>query len=102
MGNGYVFFFKQKTAYELRISDWSSDVCSSDLDRAGNAGRLYDEGPSAAPRDGGGRQEGGVGRAATIRCIPAKAGIHLPMAGFRSDRRWVPAFAGTHAISMSA
>src|SRR3546814_2458918 len=26
-----VFFFKQKTAYELRISDWSSDVCSSDL-----------------------------------------------------------------------
>src|SRR3546814_9983219 len=27
------FFFKQKTAYEMRISDWSSDVCSSDLDR---------------------------------------------------------------------
>src|SRR3546814_253566 len=26
----FVFFFKQKTAYELRISDWSSDVCSSD------------------------------------------------------------------------
>src|SRR3546814_5726466 len=26
-----MFFFKQKTAYELRISDWSSDVCSSDL-----------------------------------------------------------------------
>src|SRR3546814_1509031 len=26
------FFFKQKTAYEVRISDWSSDVCSSDLD----------------------------------------------------------------------
>src|SRR3546814_10859796 len=29
------FFFKQKTAYELRISDWSSDVCSSDLGRLG-------------------------------------------------------------------
>src|SRR3546814_2942654 len=28
------FFFKQKTAYEMRISDWSSDVCSSDLDVA--------------------------------------------------------------------
>src|SRR3546814_8363827 len=28
------FFFKQKTAYEMRISDWSSDVCSSDLDAA--------------------------------------------------------------------
>src|SRR3546814_12204017 len=31
------FFFKQKTAYEMRISDWSSDVCSSDL-HGGNAG----------------------------------------------------------------
>src|SRR3546814_2416822 len=27
------FFFKQKTAYEMRISDWSSDVCSSDLNK---------------------------------------------------------------------
>src|SRR3546814_3482239 len=32
----FFFFFKQKTAYEMRISDWSSDVCSSDLvDTAG-------------------------------------------------------------------
>src|SRR3546814_11109216 len=29
----FVFFFKKKTAYEMRISDWSSDVCSSDLVR---------------------------------------------------------------------
>src|SRR3546814_4532930 len=29
----FCFFFKQKTAYEMRISDWSSDVCSSDLRR---------------------------------------------------------------------
>src|SRR3546814_3599177 len=29
----FLFFFKQKTAYEMRISDWSSDVCSSDLRR---------------------------------------------------------------------
>src|SRR3546814_8629030 len=28
----YFFFFKQKAAYDMRISDWSSDVCSSDLD----------------------------------------------------------------------
>src|SRR3546814_1854350 len=35
------FFFKQKTAYELRISDWSSDVCSSDLTGIG-AGHLGD------------------------------------------------------------
>src|SRR3546814_5315780 len=45
------FFFKQKTAYEMRISDWSSDVCSSDLpapaaDPARIAGR-------AAPQAGG-------------------------------------------------
>src|SRR3546814_4931323 len=39
-----IFFFKQKTAYEMRISDWSSDVCSSDLLTqdlaAGRVGRL--------------------------------------------------------------
>src|SRR3546814_341051 len=35
----FFFFFKQKTAYEMRISDWSSDVCSSDLD-AGRGGHL--------------------------------------------------------------
>src|SRR3546814_3186832 len=29
----FFFFFKQKTAYEMRISDWSSDVCSSDLEK---------------------------------------------------------------------
>src|SRR3546814_5950876 len=32
----YFCFFKQKTAYEMRISDWSSDVCSSDLPLAGS------------------------------------------------------------------
>src|SRR3546814_14596043 len=41
-----VFFFKQKTAYDMRISDWSSDVCSSDLaeaqHRAGHIERLPD------------------------------------------------------------
>src|SRR3546814_1686395 len=34
-----IFFFKQKTAYEMRISDWSSDVCSSDLSRSITSGR---------------------------------------------------------------
>src|SRR3546814_9515232 len=36
------FFFKQKTAYEMRISDWSSDVCSSDLavDQYGGLSRM--------------------------------------------------------------
>src|SRR3546814_4426677 len=36
-----VFFFKQKTAYEMRISDWSSDVCSSDLGKAQQHGGQY-------------------------------------------------------------
>src|SRR3546814_4502736 len=35
------FFFKQKTAYEMRISDWSSDVCSSDLTTTVAENRLY-------------------------------------------------------------
>src|SRR3546814_16035091 len=37
----FFFFFKQKTAYEMRISDWSSDVCSSDLaDNCARSARL--------------------------------------------------------------
>src|SRR3546814_15568990 len=40
----YVFFFKQKTAYEVRISDWSSDVCSSDLGWTGYLGRTLGKG----------------------------------------------------------
>src|SRR3546814_10901034 len=47
------FFLKQKTAYERRISDWSSDVCSSDLDDKlpGAAGQLFDPAvfPGAVP-----------------------------------------------------
>src|SRR3546814_13415352 len=39
-----MFFFKQKTAYDMRISDWSSDVCSSDLEHTGGAIRLEDDG----------------------------------------------------------
>src|SRR3546814_10783001 len=39
----FFFFFKQKTAYEMRISDWSSDVCSSDL-RRGSATSAGDGG----------------------------------------------------------
>src|SRR3546814_13442966 len=37
----FFFFFKQKTAYEMRISDWSSDVCSSDLWRQIGGGIVY-------------------------------------------------------------
>src|SRR3546814_8993840 len=43
----YFFFFKQKTAYEMRISDWSSDVCSSDLSLDIDPSRLVLAGDSA-------------------------------------------------------
>src|SRR3546814_4908966 len=49
MGFSVFFFFKQKTAYEMRISDWSSDVCSSDLPALAWAAR----GRGAAPADRG-------------------------------------------------
>src|SRR3546814_4820120 len=45
------FFFKQKTAYEMRISDWSSDVCSSDLPHRGRRGVLRDRVDCAADPD---------------------------------------------------
>src|SRR3546814_4296891 len=44
------FFFKQKTAYEMRISDWSSDVCSSDLRTRARARRGAQELPAQLPR----------------------------------------------------
>src|SRR3546814_8832095 len=56
------FLFKQKTAYEMRISDWSSDVCSSDLDLCriarevaarGESGREGDIARSLAPPHAG-------------------------------------------------
>src|SRR3546814_4532089 len=59
-----VFFFKQKTAYEMRISDGSSDVCFSDLDvgegilRPVAADRTESAGPDAGPGRSRSRREG--------------------------------------------
>src|SRR3546814_2089228 len=65
----FFFFFKQKTAYEMRISDWSSDVCSSDLSYVHSAvGGQVDR----AGGDAGGHQaaaEGGDHRA-VVRAQP--------------------------------
>src|SRR3546814_9977229 len=54
----FFFFFKQKTAYEMRISDWSSDVCSSDLVGAGDEGAIErsDERLLRHPARGSGRR----------------------------------------------
>src|SRR3546814_1759812 len=46
-----MFFFKQKTAYEVRISDWSSDVCSSDLVAMARGARVEACDDAGQPRD---------------------------------------------------
>src|SRR3546814_1879367 len=60
----FFFFFKQKTAYEMRISDWSSDVCSSDLaDQAEVIAQAAGEIADIGIRQLGGlADEGGEGR----------------------------------------
>src|SRR3546814_8060263 len=74
-----VFFFKQKTAYEMRISDWSSDVCSSDLPRLGieqisrePPGPLASEPPGGTPLRI--EVEKGDAVAALLREIPGEVG----------------------------
>src|SRR3546814_7212517 len=88
-----IFFFKQKTAYEMRISDWSSDVCSSDLAVEGSTadvkyvGAFYESGDEFDSSWSGGADE-------TIP-VPLGAGAVIP--GFkqgiegmkRSEGRWV-------------
>src|SRR3546814_4287006 len=72
------FFFKQKTAYELRISDWSSDVCSSDLSRRRQSDRTDAGGPSL------------LGKFKEARLNPAKLRSIAPVV-FGSERCPLPA-----------
>src|SRR3546814_7699676 len=76
------FFFKQKTAYEMRISDWSSDVCSSDLTSDGStviaasswsgraAGAVASQEPAeaAVPVTAGRSEERRVGKECVSTC----------------------------------
>src|SRR3546814_19038281 len=55
------FFYKQKTAYEMRISDWSSDVCSSDLFGAYRNGHFRRRRWSRRPANGGMVAQGRIG-----------------------------------------
>src|SRR3546814_19749292 len=75
----FFFFFKQKTAYEMRISDWSSDVCSSDLatplrgrGRRRSAGRARPARPDAA-RPGPGRRATAARRPRIARGEPPRS-----------------------------
>src|SRR3546814_10218591 len=90
----FVFFFKQKTAYEMRISDWSSDVCSSDL--AGyNPDDMVEDSPVTiagwSPRNSSRGYSGPVtvreAFARSINTVAAKVGQEV---GFRTvDRKSV-------------
>src|SRR3546814_8948884 len=77
------FFFKQKTAYEMRISDWSSDVCSSDLSRLWLLRAMGGPGPSTirATREHDRRSGATRLSAGTRRTGSAIIVSH-------SDRRW--------------
>src|SRR3546814_3848857 len=74
------FFFKQKTAYEMRISDWSSDVCSSDLTASATATASAEAGAERGDCTSGcealmGRNPGGVSGRMTR---PAGGILRLP------------------------
>src|SRR3546814_10402317 len=79
------FFFKQKTAYEMRISDWSSDVCSSDLQ------------PAAAR--GSARSPGQAGRVATSFEPQEPQRIRVPISGIGKSG---PSWATSIAVAVSA
>src|SRR3546814_3363312 len=107
----FFFFFKQKTAYEMRISDWSSDVCSSDLaagvqalvdaDRArggraqhlragqqpGAGAAVLAVAAAAAERVAGRRRSGADGAVRAVRAgLAAGAVEHVPDQPLRSVR----------------
>src|SRR3546814_10553860 len=74
----FFFFFKQKTAYELRISDWSADVCSSDLPvGVGEAPVLRGLGRGGRRESGGQRRKLGPEGSALFPHLRTLLGPHL-------------------------
>src|SRR3546814_5443279 len=82
-----VFFFKQKTAYEMRISDWSSDVCSSDL-----------RCPGAVVAAAGGLPD----RRAVDAGLTADAGMHAIVGAAQAEPEHVVAVAEPPAVGRAA
>src|SRR3546814_6263931 len=77
-----VFFFKQKTAYGMRISDWSSDVCSSDLTDLVNADARTGESGIGKRGDESGKRIAMAGRVMQFELSPAHrilCGIPVPV-----------------------
>src|SRR3546814_619965 len=79
----FVFFFKQKTAYERRISDWSSDVCSSDLGMGRGGDRR--EAVVAGDAGDGAAQPGQLGAGLGDRLALAGANLDLRAQELRGD-----------------
>src|SRR3546814_7078237 len=75
-----LFFFKQKTAYEMRISDWSSDVCSSDLGADAAARLVLGRFQRLQDADGG-----VVIAAAGLGEVDAAGGAHQQLHAERSE-----------------
>src|SRR3546814_13860097 len=86
------FFVKQKTAYEMRISDWSSDVCSSDLH---SQGVLVASGPHAR-RNGGELSAARCQYSSRIRKLPA--GLPPGWGAHASFKKWTSRFSKTTSI----
>src|SRR3546814_4128513 len=93
MGCVCLFFFKQKTAYEMRISDWSSDVCSSDLAVQEAFERLGRDLPPALDRDEAWR------RLATLNPLFADAHFFVGYPDWRSDTRSAERRVGKECVS---
>src|SRR3546814_9766887 len=110
----FFFFFKQKTAYEMRISDWSSDVCSSDLHRHHGRGRRAreirkEDRPRQRARDEQRPRRHGLRRDIAERAI-AQPGDHRRQQRQENDEKDVhaaspfviPAQAGTQTRNIAA
>src|SRR3546814_7537049 len=78
-----IFFFRQKTAYDMRISDWSSDVCSSDLGGSATQGERGERTDAGAdpPAVGGARPAGA--QKLSRRAAPCRIYPHRPRTGGR-------------------
>src|SRR3546814_3623526 len=95
-----IFFFKQKTAYEMRISDWSSDVCSSDLEV--NHIKGASPGGADAKGLGGGVSKGEAGSRSAYQlpvfCIDAQGSFGGSDSPFCSSSMEMPSGERTKAM----
>src|SRR3546814_18811998 len=95
------FFFKQKTAYEVRISDWSSDVCSSDLARLAEAARSWSDLLEDALIEAVGEQGGVRSHRRFERAFPSSYQRHFDAAVAVEDIHHIEEALASGALSMT-